>query len=125
MKWIGIGIIEHLVLFNKIFNRKGAIGRKAQTVATMSACNHYHLNVKFEDYRIEDMNPENDLEIERHSASHKTQGPEFIILHRYITPESIITTTSILSKNTSNKNLLTTSSKQPRSHTRLQSVQNI
>lgn len=85
--------MEHLVLFNKIFNGRGAIGREAQTVATMLARDHYHLNATLKDYGIQDMTSENDSEMERHSAARKTQGPQFIIPPGYILPESTTTTT--------------------------------
>lgn len=73
MRWIYIRIIEYLILFNKNFNRKRAIGKEIQTVTIILAQNHYHLNTIFKDYKIKNMTPENDLKIERYIAAHKIQ----------------------------------------------------
>ena len=42
--------------------------------------NHYDLIIILEEYGIENMTPKNNSEMERHSAIHKTLGPDFIIL---------------------------------------------
>lgn len=85
-RWIRTGTIEHIVLFNKIFNGRGVIGREAQIVA---------LNAKFENYRIEDVTSESDSEMEKHSAARKTKGPQFIIPPGYISLESTTTKASV------------------------------
>ena len=108
---------------NKIFNRRGAIRREAQTIATILARNHYHQNATLGDYRIKDMTLENDSEMKRHSAIHKTQGLDFIISPRYIAPESITTTTTVPLKDSNNKNLQAISSNQSCKHIRSQSIQ--
>ena len=70
----------------------------------MLAYNYYHLNITLEDYEIESMTPKNDSEMEKHSARQKIQGFEFIILSRYIVPESTTTITMVTLKDDNNKN---------------------
>ncbi len=68
------------------------------------------------------MTPENDSEMERHSTAYKTQSPDFIILPRYIEPESTTTTTMALLMDSNNKNLQAVLSKQSHKYTRSQSI---
>lgn len=90
--------MEHIILFNKIFNGRGALGKYAQTVAIMLARKYFYLNPTFEEYGIEDMTSESDFEVERHLAKRKTQGPQFIIPPGYITTN---TTSKVSLNNTS------------------------
>lgn len=90
--------MEHVTLFNKIFNGRGALGKYAQTVATMLAREHFHLNPTFEEYGFEDMTSESDSKVERHLAARKAQGPQFIIPPGYATTN---TTSKIFLNDTS------------------------
>lgn len=119
MRWIQTGSMEYIILFNKIFNGRGAIGRKAQTVATMLARDHFDLNAIFEDYGIKDMTPENDFEMKRYQAARKVEDPQFIIPPGYILPET--TTTSVL---LNDANIRPPLSGQPRSRTASKSGRN-
>lgn len=64
MRYICKKRIEHFRLFNKIVNKKRAIGKKAKTIAIILAYNYYHLNAILENYKIEDMTLKNVSEME-------------------------------------------------------------
>lgn len=87
--------MEYIILFNDLYNGKGAIQREAQTAATIFTNDHFHLNTTLEDYGTEDMTSANDSEVERYSAARQKKGPQFTIPPGYVLPESKTTTTSV------------------------------
>lgn len=114
--------MKYLVLFNKIFNRRKAIRKKAQIITTMLARNYYHLNTTFKDYKIKDMILKNNSKMERYLVAYKTQNLDFIILPGYIASELTTTTIMVLLKDGNNKNAQATSLKQLHKRTSLQFV---
>lgn len=66
--------MEYIILFNDLYNGKGAIQREAQTAATILTNDHFHLNTTLEDYGTEDMTSENDSEVERYSAARQKKA---------------------------------------------------
>lgn len=83
MRWSFIGIIEHLDLFNKIFNGQNAIKRKVSTIAIILAHNYYHVNAILKNYEIENMTLENNFRIIKHFFLYKIKDLQFIILPRF------------------------------------------
>lgn len=106
-----------------MFNKRGAIRRKIQTVATILTCNYYHLNAILENYKLKNVTSENNSKMKKHSAIYKIQGSDFIIPPGYIAAKLTTTTTLMPLKDDSIKNLQAISSKQSHKRTRSQSIE--
>lgn len=103
MRWVYTRTIEHLLLFNKIFNSKKAIKREAQIVATILLYNCYYFNNSFKTFIIKYTFLENNFEIKKYLIAYKTQDSKLIVLSKYTLSEIATTINFILLKDVSHK----------------------